>query len=1029
MRPLLVTTLLSCLATSACVAQDYGPTDFADAPRNDLQGALGGQVDFAQTHVVAATRRIFDPFLVPHKPALVLFRPIKPVTDVEMTLTLDGRTTTVRMDRPEALPGTAVYDQSDTFSGKIIEGSYPKFRENTFSYQIPWNLFTADARISFQQAGNASNQGSLPADKFVFMTPESEGLTLMNIKGCIFKDESTCRDTLDQFDGEYNPTAARIAAREMLSEVPTQRLHLGTGKAYWPRIIAMGPDQKPHVYDKTNGMEWAAFGDKTLPAKVGMSHYWRTASNLSDKKAGYPVAITGQVLDTPNGMPPLPPNISASCLINNCYYPFFPDGFWHETGHAFGLLHASPPRYEDWSYRAYDNVFLPHTHPDPHRYSLPVDYLGLHYFGQVVGSLSAPPWASGLASAPLIDEFEKLGLKSTEGASWKRYIAPYSHQQTLRVQQHFGRLPDGAKYADMFDDHRPPAMGVTAVAAKEGKGLAVTAPSHGLPDSGIQQPAPLLSLLSPESNQVPLETAVPVHTLVTTFSDPSHNRDGINQIYPAILSNYGNVFSPAQLAASSATRPQRSASYSVLMTTTLQCLASEHDRLVLRACDDESAQLTLETVPPDNAAEAPLAPIVVVRNREGKCLEFNFHFRHCVNAERQVRWRGRIDITNQSRLLKLQESNTGRFITPTGTGDLALLANSSENELQHFKPGDDCNPHTYRVDIHYASGAIETHPLYAGPIAKDTLKTAVFNVSSQRKPVKAVLKVDDAIIYERPLEENRLPQVISMGAEHGEQINQVWEPQWLYSKERNACLAATDQGLKLATCNADAIWRLPQKKVFPQLFDTYEPVDLSGRCINTQLATGECHFPRKDTAWWTRQDLTQTPSEIYLQELTTGTFITTIQGNDTPLLAPLTYSPGQRFQKQALLKFMVTHKGRCLITSGETVAVSTCEPNHLKSWYMISTATLPLPDGSTELTLMNGAGQCLNDELKLQGCAQPRADRLTWLTRKDLAGQLHRIRLQNKKTGQFVDVGQDGSVSLKPLAGDSQVFIYTIELQ
>jgi hypothetical protein len=211
--------------------------------------------------------------------------------------------------------------------------------------------------------------------------------------------------------------------------------------------------------------------------------------------------------------------------------------------------------------------------------------------------------------------------------------------------------------------------------------------------------------------------------------------------------------------------------------------------------------------------------------------------------------------------------------------------------------------------------------------------------------------------------------------------------------------------------------------MFPHQFDAYEPVDLSGRCINARLATGECHFPRKDTVWWTRQDLTQTPSDIYLQELTTGKFITTTQGNDTPVLAPLTYSPGQRFQKQVLVKHTVVHKNRCLITSGETVAMSTCEPNHLKRWYWISTTNMP--GGSNEITLMNGAGQCLNDELKLQGCAQPRADRLTWLM---LSAQLYTIRLQNKKTGQFLDVGQDGTVSLKPLGGDSQFFSYGLDL-
>ena len=97
----------SLLAWPAAAQDNLEP---APTVRNDLQGPLAGQVDFAQTHVVAATRRIFDPLLVPDKSALVMFRPHAPITVVELAIEADGKRSTVVMSRLEALPVAATYD-------------------------------------------------------------------------------------------------------------------------------------------------------------------------------------------------------------------------------------------------------------------------------------------------------------------------------------------------------------------------------------------------------------------------------------------------------------------------------------------------------------------------------------------------------------------------------------------------------------------------------------------------------------------------------------------------------------------------------------------------------------------------------------------------------------------------------------------------------------------------------------------------------------------------------------------------------
>ncbi|MBK4991289.1 TagA domain-containing protein [Pseudomonas sp. S36] len=994
----------SLLAWPAAAQDNLQP---APTVRNDLQGPLAGEVDFAQTHVVAATRRIFDPLLVPDKSALVMFRPHASITDVELVIEADGKRSTVLMSRPEALPAAATYDQENTFSGNIIEGNYPPYRSGTFSYQIPWNLFRPETKLSFQQAGRADMNGTLPASKFVFMTPESNGLALMNIKGCIFKDQSNCKTTLDQFDGELQPLTARIAAREMLSELPTQRLYLGTGMAYWPNIIAIGPDGKPHVYNQSNGMQWAEFGDKTLPSKVGMGNYWRAASNLGDKKPGFPVAITGQLLDAPDGMPVLPPGIAASCGGNSCNYPAIPDGYWHETGHGLGLPHDTPGRYEDWAYRAYDNIFLPNTHPDPQRYSLPVDYLGKHYFGHVLGSLAAAPWHPSTASAPLIDEFETLGQGSRR-SSWKRYIAPYTHQQTLVVQRRFGTLPDNLEYAGVRDDHRPAQAANAAITATTS---ALAAREEVSLDNGIAPSAQPALLTTHGAEPEPIETGVPVHTLVTTFSSPDHNQDGINQIYPAIISNFGNVFSPATTTTLSASTNAIDSTAHRLVTYGGRCLAAQGTRLVLQGCADGSSALQVERVAPANADETKLAPVLVIRNSTGQCLDYSLTFRTCEVSDTQVRWRGREDLTGSPQAVKLQEGQRGLFITPTGADGVELMADSNGNALDHLQPGEDQAPHNYRIDIHYSDNKIESHPLYHGPMRKDSLRTAVFNVSSGREPVKAVLKVDDITVQERALERNTLPGVIAIGAEHGEQIPQAWPPSWLYSDEKSACLAATADGIKYTACDAQAVWRLPKRNAYPKQFDSFEPVSITGRCINVALRTDECRFPANDTLWWTREDLDHGPTEIYLQENKTGRFITPSGGSDTPTLAPL--QENQKLRKIPISRFALCQQNKCMATVGNKAALITgYQGGPLKMWYLVSTSSTPFPFMKSTFLMMNADGQCLNDQLQLQHCSDSQSQKLLWRANSPSFWSA-KMAIQHDANGLFLTAHPSGTLSLQ----------------
>ncbi|KPX49415.1 Uncharacterized protein ALO68_03140 [Pseudomonas syringae pv. helianthi] len=545
-------SLVCSLVCSSLLAQEAGKPENQEATallplRNDLDLApISGQVDFAQTHVISAQRNVFDPLLVPGRDLLVTFTPFSVLnySAVSVLLRHQNFTHTIPMTSPQLFPQNAVYDERDTFSGNAIVGSYPTLGTRSFSATIPYGLITSETEFSFMVDNKPYLVGRLNPSKTVFLKSESDGLVLMNIKGCLFKEQSTCKTVLDQFDTENNPVLANVAAREMFSQLPVRQLVLGTGQGYWPYIVARGPDGKPHRYSTSdrNYHEWAEFGDKTLPAKVGMGDYWRAASNLGDKQPGQFVAISGQLLDVPDDIEAFPSGVQASCAGDSCNYPWRPLGFWHETGHALGLPHNTPPRYEQWAYRSYDLKFLPNYHPDPAGYGLEVDYLGYHYFGHVMGALGGPVWPgkpAATASAPRVDEFETLRNESPLiAAEWREAIVPFTHQQMLQIQQRFGSFPEGLQYAGLFDDHRPPPQTVQTPDAP-----AVMAPSQVI-DSGIDQVVhdrgTLLKLLQPGDK--PLLKGVPVQTLVVTLADAQHDAEKITQIYPPIISNYGNVF-------------------------------------------------------------------------------------------------------------------------------------------------------------------------------------------------------------------------------------------------------------------------------------------------------------------------------------------------------------------------------------------------------------------------------------------------------------------------------------------------------
>jgi len=989
------------------------------ALRNDLEGAVQGQVDFAQTHVVAATRRIFDPLLVPEREALVIFTPTGNVTAVSLVITVDGVEKTVAMEKPQNFPRTAKYDEENVFSGNTIVGEYPPFRPGAFSYVIPWNAFKPGVNIKFFVNNDPGKFGVLSANKTVFMTNESEGLVLMNIEGCVFKAEGSCNVALDQFDMEKNPELARIAAREMFSELPVKNLLLGMGRSYWPYVIAMGPDGKPHRYSGNNYQEWAKYGDLTLPAKLGMGNFWRAASNLGFKAPGKYVAISGQLLDVPSDIPVLPPGVGASCGGNSCNYPNRPVGFWHETGHALGLPHSTPVRYEDWAYRSYDNTMLPNYHPDPKKYGLCVDYLGYHYFNHIVGGILTPPWAADTASAPLIDAFEALRQSDPLATKdWTRYIAPYSHQQTLKVQQRFGSFPAGLAYAGLWDDHRPAPIVSVPCVQNQAKADDVRQIDPGVSDDTNER-GKVISLV--RADEVPVLKGVPVHTLVMTFADPSHDAEKLSQIYPPIVSNYGNVFAPASVSNSIDRNgaPAAGPGERLQSRETGKCLALRNNGwLTQERCESNIGEQLWQLTPqPSDPSGESLNPIFTIMNsKTGTCLTSDLQFSSCSPVTANNRWHGRKDQTNSDIKTKFQSERDGKFIVPSEGGFLAMSADQGDRQI-FYRQAQDLPPYEYTLRVDYTYGAPESRVLYAGGVSVDDVISVAVNIPSEQKPVSATLLRNGQVIDVRDLRGTpTLVAPIVVGTDNGPP--QEHRPvQYLRSKGTGLCLAVPEGRLTQLPCNPldpSIAWKLPVLVATTPIEEYMAPVlslMTNKGCLNEQLGLSPCDTTSSAQRWSTYQAVTGDARAVRLTVGASQEFVTALPSSSV-LMTSYSDSPHQVFDKltfddlSPLRRITSLPTQECRIPAAQGTTLQAClndstPAGQAQEWHFIPVQTSASQVDQTFMVSERGARSCLQSGLNLGKC-DANNPAFIWRANGDMAAHDKVIKLQNSATGESI---------------------------
>ncbi len=1000
------------------------PATLATTWQNDLDGSVQGQIEFAQTHVINVPRAIVDPLLVPGREALVMFtpRPLVGVSSVSLVVESQAGPITIAMTPPSGFPENTEFDEENIYSGRHIVGQWPKFRDRAYTATVPWYLFNAENNLKFFVNNDASRMGSLNKTKTIFMTNESEGLVLMNIKGCLFRMKPACRTTLDQYDLSSNPELAKIAAREMFSELPVKQLVFGMGESYWPYIIAKGIDgiyRYASVSDRPYEF-WAAYGEKTLPAKAGMGNYWRQASDLGEKQPGKFVAISGQLLDVPDDIPVLPPGVGASCGGSSCNYPNYPAGFWHETGHGLGLPHESPPRYENWAYRSYDMRFMPHYHPDPQRYGLAVDYLGYHYFGHVLGPLrppNAPQWPAATASAPLVADFEKLrSLNPPAVAKWLHYVVPYTHQQTLRVQQRFGSFPAGLQYADINDDHRPASTAPSAAPTDE----ATTAAQQAPIDEGIDAQIHDMGIVAEveKGEDTPIMKGVQVQTLVVSMAAPSLLNDSrkVSQIYPPIVSNYGNVFKPPvrQLPTGGDQPANRIGSVRIYSAQSSKCLTAESsESITYEWCRQSDEKQNWRQQGDQSSGTFQLSNV-----EYNRCLDVDLKLTSCSSAPRHY-WTSRKDLTNSDSVWRLQSSVNGTFVTPGPSGSVTMQPYGG-NEQVFYVASPSVTPYEFVLHISYSDGSEDNWLLYAGFMPPTELVTTALNIAVSRKPVYAELIRDGQVMDKRMLDkEPSLPPPIIVGADAG-YPTVIY--QYLRSEETGKCLTRTPQGLTQDVC---AIGRAEQKW---NLFDVLSvggphfilAGESTANCLTSQFSFDPCLINDPNYQWSARKDLAHV-GKVMLQNAADGRFITA-NANDTVSPSALNGSKSQNFialNPQTLIppvRIKALGTAQCIARVGEAVTTQPCSNDVTQQWHVGAVKNVDSGLGPYFALVNSDGSRCLLNGLKMDACDVSAVEQ-QWSGRRDLAGSA-RFKLQNIVSGTFLTANAFGPLVMEAVRDD-----------
>ncbi|SDR98514.1 M66 family metalloprotease [Microterricola viridarii] len=187
--------------------------------RNDLTGALEGQVEFAQTHTInpAGNAARTMPTLVAERAALLLFSPVEPVPS--------GESVTVTASANGALLGELVLAEPNLIPRADMRAQTGRdevvYTRRAWTTELPWSWMKPGLELSFATSADggahADAQGLLAAAQIEFAPPSE--IVISSIELGMLTDYPTSAD-------HYMFAQPEKAAADYFQTIPVAKMHM-----------------------------------------------------------------------------------------------------------------------------------------------------------------------------------------------------------------------------------------------------------------------------------------------------------------------------------------------------------------------------------------------------------------------------------------------------------------------------------------------------------------------------------------------------------------------------------------------------------------------------------------------------------------------------------------------------------------------------------------------------------------------------------------------------------------------------------
>ncbi|GAA3895729.1 M66 family metalloprotease [Leifsonia kafniensis] len=306
---------------------DTTDTGAERALRNDLSGALSGQVQFAQSHTINASGNTAKkmPSLVTSREALLLFSPEKIAKSVSVEVSMNGVVvSTIALDDPSKIP----------LSDMVITGNREDvvYTRKAWTTTLPYDVMKTGLSLKFTT--NTGETGVLAADKFEFAAPKE--LIINSIELGMLTDAPTS-------SGHYLLNQPEEAGADYFQTVPVAKMIIAKYESVKldKVIVASGT-----IYTDASAVEGGVYsgdmrenvGKAQVSTGINLANFGTSSSTMSQSQPGtfnerilhhsagkYTNGVVKHGLSGGNGMATL--------------YDSVGNELSHELGHSYGLGH------------------------------------------------------------------------------------------------------------------------------------------------------------------------------------------------------------------------------------------------------------------------------------------------------------------------------------------------------------------------------------------------------------------------------------------------------------------------------------------------------------------------------------------------------------------------------------------------------------------------------------------------------------------------------------------------------------------